>query len=142
MASNVLTSLGSSPRPCGSIPVVSHIAEKLHAYTMPRPRAELTGQETSRTLRFSAAQEPDAETLRAAFTCTFTFRETHLLPQSLPEPPSFWKAPYTAMAETDDLPWRSLAEVHGAAAGLLDPVLGGAVARGKWVPDRWRWRSR
>ena len=141
VASDVLDFAGIEPPTLRLYPVVSHIAEKLHAYTMPRPRPNSRVKDLPDLALLGSAGAFDAETLRAALTCTFTFRETHLLPQSLPEPPSFWEAPYTAMAETDDLPWRALAEVHGAAAGLLDPVLGGAVARGKWVPDRWRWRS-
>jgi hypothetical protein len=43
------------------------------------------------------------------------------------------------MAEQDGLPWRTLAEVEGAARGFLDPLLG-EVIDAKWEPISWSWR--
>ncbi len=122
-------------------PVVSHVAEKLHAYTMPRPRPNSRVKDLPDLALLGSVGELDAETLRTALNRTFTFRETHPLPVSLPNPPSFWMQPYAAMATADDLEWQTLTEVHEAAATFLDPALGGSVAQGTWAPDRWRWRT-
>ena len=139
VASDVLEFAGIAPPTLRIYPVVSHIAEKLHAYTMPRLRPNSRVKDLPDLALLGSVGELDAEILRGALVQTFAFRETHPLPETLTEPPSFWEQPYAVMAETDDLRWRTLDEVHSAAAVLLDPVLGGDLVRGTWAPDRWRW---
>jgi hypothetical protein len=141
VASNVLDFAGIEPPTLRLYPVVSHVAEKLHAYTMPRPRPNSRVKDLPDLALLGSVGELDAETLRIALNRTFSFRETHPLPVSLPEPPSFWKQPYAAMVTADELDWQALGLVHEAAAAFLDPVLAGSVVRGTWAPDRWRWRD-
>ena len=43
------------------------------------------------------------------------------------------------MAEQDSLPWRTLADLEGAARGFLDPLLCEAAAA-MWEPTSWSWR--
>jgi len=76
--------------------------------------------------------------LAAALEQTFTFRKTHALPDSLPDPIAAWEVPYAAMATFDELPWRTLTEVTAAAQAFLDPVLAGERAA-QWDPSTWRW---
>jgi hypothetical protein len=88
----------------------------------------------------ASAQAIDSRRLRAALEQTFSFRKTHALPITLPEPPTTWLAPYVVLARDDLLPWPTLAEVSAAAKAFLDPVLtGGLDAR--WDPEPWDWRS-
>ncbi|AUX46200.1 uncharacterized protein SOCE26_077050 [Sorangium cellulosum] len=42
------------------------------------------------------------------------------------------------MAEENDLPWPTLAEVCSRVSEFLDPVLCGE--EGIWEPSRWAWR--
>jgi hypothetical protein len=78
----------------------------------------------------------DAATLKGglALEQTFTFRETHSLPDMLPAPLSAWEAPYAAMASEDQLAWPTLDDVTRAAQAFLGPVLAGSLDA-IWEPE-------
>lgn len=119
-------------------PRESHVAEKLHAYTLPRPR-ENTRVKDLPDLALLALTGPfDGRQLRAALDATFSFRGTHGLPASLPAPPSAWTAPFDRMVQTDALPWPTLDAVTEAARMFLDPVLRGDAQ--SWDSSAWCWR--
>lgn len=120
-------------------PVESHLAEKLHAYTLPRERLNSRIKDLPDLALLGQAKELDSRTLRAALEATFNFRKTHLLPPSLPLPPGEWIAGYAAMARENDLPWKTLDDVTKAATALLDPVLAGTF-EARWRPESWSWR--
>ena len=141
VAEDVLAFAGIEPPTLRLYPVVSHIAEKLHAYTMPRPRPNSRVKDLPDLALLGCTGPLDAEVLRKALERTFHFRDTHRLPESLARPPAFWEQPYAAMAEADDLSWRTLGDIHGAVAAFLDPVLGAEMVSRTWAPDRWRWRD-
>lgn len=118
-------------------PRAAHVAEKLHAYTLPRSR-ENTRVKDLPDLALLATTGPfDASALRLAIETTFAFRATHPVPVTIPEPPPAWREPYAAMNVRDDLPWADLASVTAAARDFLDPVLAGYI--GRWDPTLWRW---
>ena len=131
---------GIEPPTLRLYPVVSHIAEKLHAYTMPRSRPNSRVKDLPDLGLLATVGTLDAATLRAALELTFTFRATHALPVAVPPPPAFWQAPYEAMVEADKLVWRTLAEVHSTVVAFLDPVLAGRL-EGAWDRDAWLWRA-
>lgn len=79
----------------------------------------------------------DAKELREACVSVFSRRATHALPTALPPPPEHWVPVYERMARIDRLPWRTLAEVHGIAKSLMDPVLRGF--DGTWNPLKLDW---
>lgn len=139
-AEDILGFAGIPPPTLRLYPVVSHIAEKLHAYTMPRPRPNSRVKDLPDLALLASAGELAANTLRAALERTFTFRATHPLPASLPEPPAFWARPYEAIVEADHLAWTSLPAVHQAAAAFLDAILAGNPVD-VWDPRSWRWGS-
>ena len=122
-------------------PIVSHIAEKLHAYSMPRERPNSRIKDLPDLALLASAGEIDGAVLRTALETTFEFRGTHALPDAVPESPVAWRAPYEVMAATDELPSGTLGEGHGAVAAFLDPVLSGRAGRGRWVSSEWRWRN-
>ncbi|MFZ4577663.1 MAG: nucleotidyl transferase AbiEii/AbiGii toxin family protein [Myxococcota bacterium] len=122
------------------LPVETHIAEKLHAYTMPRKRPNSRVKDLPDLALLATAKALDRRRLRAALEQTFAFRRTHALPASLPTPATSWTEPYAAMAREDRLPWTTLEDVTAAARSFLDPVLGGDFA-GTWDSTAWVWQA-
>lgn len=119
-------------------PRESHVAEKLHAYTLPRSRVNTRVKDLPDLALLALTGSFEGERLRAALDATFSFRGTHPLPATLPTPPSAWAAPYARIAQTDALPWSTLDDVTAAASAFLDPVLRGDARR--WTPAAWGWR--
>jgi hypothetical protein len=121
-------------------PLETHIAEKLHAYTMPRTRPNSRVKDLPDIALLATAKALDARLLRSALEQTFTFRKTHPLPVLMPAPLSAWEKPYAVMAREDQLPWSALAEVTQAAQSFLDPILAGGL-EATWAPALWRWEK-
>ena len=138
---DVLAFAGVAPPTLRLYPIETHIAEKLHAYTMPRTRPNSRVKDLPDIALLATAQILDAKRLRDALEQTFTFRKTHALPASLPDPMPAWATPYSAMAREDQLPWATLADVTRAAQAFLDAVLAGGLAA-SWDPGAWRWIPR
>jgi hypothetical protein len=123
-------------------PIGSHLAEKLHAFTLPRER---NGRLKDLIDIALVASEPrlrsvsglSAAHMRDAITATFAFRNSHPPPTSLSRPPPEWTARYPKARKVDQLPWPSLDDVHATAAGFLDPVLAGV--DGTWDAASQRW---
>jgi hypothetical protein len=121
-------------------PRVVHIAEKLHAYTLPRP-TENSRVKDLPDLALLAQIGPLASTaVRKAVEATFAFRKTHPLPSILPSPPASWASRYAKMARDDELTWRSIDELVAVVRGFIDPVLAGD--SGAWDPESWTWQRR
>ncbi|WP_254614009.1 nucleotidyl transferase AbiEii/AbiGii toxin family protein [Myxococcus sp. CA056] len=122
-------------------PLETHLAEKLHAYTLPRARPNTRVKDLPDLALLGTVRAIDANLLRAAFSRTFTFRKTHPLPFFLPPPPAEWSGPYRAMAEQDGLPWKTLDALLAAVRGFLDPILL-EEEDATWSPRAWAWRPR
>lgn len=78
------------------VPVETHLAEKLHAYTLPRTTEnarvrDLPDMALLGTVRDTALVP---QRLRDAFQLTFDARATHKLPNQLPSPPANWMELY------------------------------------------------
>jgi hypothetical protein len=119
-------------------PREAHVAEKLHAYTLPRPRENSRVKDLPDLALLATAGEFASSTLHRAIEATFAFRNTHAAPPSFPEPRSAWAKAYEDMARLDALPWHDLGAVVAAVRSFLDPVLGGAM--GVWSPESWSWK--
>ncbi len=120
-------------------PIETHIAEKLHAYTLPRDRPNSRVKDLPDIALLGTIRSIEAARLRAAIEQTFTFRKTHDRPKALPAAPSEWRGPYASMAADDSLPWKSLDDVLEAARMFIDPVLSDEARIGVWVPNARRW---
>jgi hypothetical protein len=118
-------------------PRTTHLAEKLHAYTLPRDRENTRVKDLPDIALLASVGPMEATRLRAAIETTFKVRGTHPVCVSLPMPPSSWRGPYAVMAKADGLPWPELDDVFLAASAFLDPVLAGGV--GSWSPPRGTW---
>ncbi len=127
-------------RGSAAYPLETHIAEKLHAYTMPRRRPNSRVKDLPDLALLGMVRDIDAATLRAAIEQTWAHRGTHPVPSSLPEPPAAWARLYEAMARASRLPWATLEKVTEAARGFLEPVLRGE--DGRWVAKSLEWRRR
>lgn len=139
VAEDVLAFAGIAPPMLRLYPIETHIAEKLHAYTMPRPRPNSRVKDLPDLALLASAQVLDAQRLRAALEQTFTFRKTHALPSEVAAPAESWVTPYAVMAREDGLRWATLADVTRAAKTFLDPVLTGGLDA-TWDPTVWSWR--
>lgn len=135
---NVLGFAGIAPSKVRVYPIETHIAEKLHAYTMPRPRPNSRVKDLPDLALLGSVQAIDAHRLRAALEQTFDFRATHALPNSVPVPKETWREPYALISQRDQLKWRTLDEAIEAAKAFLDPVLEGDL-EAKWDPATWTW---
>lgn len=138
VADDLLAFAGIAPPTLRLYPVETHLAEKLHAYTMPRSRPNSRVKDLPDLALLATAQALDAKRLREALEQTFSFRKTHALPAKLPDPPKAWERPYAAMAREDELAWLTLEEVTQVARAFLDPVLAGGLDAA-WKPGRWAW---
>jgi len=140
VADDHLSFSGIAPPALRLYPVVSHIAEKLHAFTMPRSRPNTRVRDLPDIALLATTGSIDGAKLRLALERTFGFRGTHSLPASVPAPPAFWEKPYAALASGDELIWKTLAEVMGAVTAFLNPALD-SVNCGTWEPKDWLWKT-
>jgi Nucleotidyl transferase AbiEii toxin, Type IV TA system len=118
-------------------PRATHVAEKLHAYTVPRPTPNSRVRDLPDLAILATVGPMDSEVLRGALGKTFAHRGTHAVPRDLAEAPERWRAPYHELAASNRLPWTSLEEVHQAVRAFLAPALAGE--RGLWDPTIWGW---
>ena len=84
MADDLLAFANIAPPALRLYPIESHIAEKLHAYTMPRAHPNSRVKDLPDIALLATSRTIDARRLRSALDQTFTFRKTHPLPATLP----------------------------------------------------------
>jgi hypothetical protein len=143
-APDVLAFAGVAPPMLRLYPLETHVAEKLHAYTLPRTQPNSRVKDLPDLALLASARSLHATRVRAALEQTFRFRATHPVPERLPDPPPAWGEVYAAMARESELAWTSLAQVTAAARAFLDPVLAAApdgARAATWDPAAWTWRA-
>lgn len=137
----LLAFAGISPVDAQAVPIETHVAEKLHAYS------RVYGMGSVRSTRvkdlvdlalIAAEASPDAGRLRAAIEATFERRASHDRPVRLPRPPADWRVPYQRMARSVGLDG-DLETGFGAAGAMVDPILASDVRIGSWDPIARRW---
>lgn len=119
-------------------PLEAHIAEKLHAFTLPRTRTNSRVKDLPDIALLASVRFLDAENLAAAIRRTFGARKTHEVPSNMPPPPAPWGPVYASMARADGLRWATLDQLALDVAAFLDPVLSGDT--GRWNPGTWSWK--
>lgn len=131
---------GIAPVVVTAVPIEIQVAEKLHAYT----RTYEGGRKSTRTkdlvdlMLIAEISTPDAASLCEAIRATFDRRQTHPIPSELPAPPRTWETPFRTLAEAVGVS-SDLDVGHRLAGELVDPILTGEVAAGKWDPDSRQW---
>ncbi|HHI79635.1 MAG TPA: nucleotidyl transferase AbiEii/AbiGii toxin family protein [Planctomycetes bacterium] len=137
-AEDLLGFIGISPPTIRILALETHIAEKLHAYTLPRSRVNSRVKDLPDLALMATVRPIHSSALRDSLERVFRMRKTHELPLSLPKPPHEWVKPYASMAQRDGLPWENLDLVTEAASSFLDPILNrGMIAH--WNPETWEW---
>lgn len=93
---------GFAGLPGASVPAVSReeqFAEKVHAYTVPRPGRTNTRVKDLVDLALLIRSETmDAKRVRESIHATFRRRRTHPVPGTLPPPPETWREPFAVLA--------------------------------------------
>ncbi len=128
---------GVSPPRLRLLSLESHIAEKLHAFTLPRARANTRMKDLPDLALLATVRTVLARDLRAGIAATFAARGTHAVPTAVPDPPAVWARRYRQLAVDDGLPWPDLDSVLQAVRAFLDPVLAGG--GGRWDPGASQW---
>ncbi|HTR52772.1 MAG TPA: nucleotidyl transferase AbiEii/AbiGii toxin family protein [Kofleriaceae bacterium] len=141
VADDLLGFAGIAPPTIRLYPIETHIAEKLHAYTLPRTRPNSRVRDLPDLALLGTIRSLEAARLRAAIEQTFVFRATHDRPNILPVPPPEWRAPYASMATEDSLPWSTLDDVYEAAKAFVEPVLSDASCPPIWSSISRRWEG-
>ncbi|MEO6772781.1 MAG: nucleotidyl transferase AbiEii/AbiGii toxin family protein [Kofleriaceae bacterium] len=122
--------------------VETHIAEKLHAYTMPRNRPNSRMKDLPDLALLGTTEAAfDRADLRAAIGETFSSRATHDVPLSVPDPPPEWTDRYNRLALEEELPWTTLPDLLARVRSFLDPVLAPAGSGGRWDSASWTWQE-
>lgn len=132
--------VGIAPPMLRIYPLETHIAEKLHAYTLPRQTLNSRVKDLPDIALLAGVREIAGQLLSTALSQTFESRATHELPKSFPNPPEQWRAPYARMAQLDELQWKDLDTVTESVRRFLEPVLD-RTHQSVWSPDRWQWGS-
>ena len=141
VADDVFGFAGIAPPTIRLYPIETHIAEKLHAYTLPRKRPNSRVRDLPDLALLGTIRSIEAARLRAAIEQTFAFRATHDRPKTLPEPPSEWRDSYASMAAEDSLPWPTIDDVFEAARVFVEPVLSDAACPPIWMSTSRRWEK-
>lgn len=136
----LLSFAGIEPVEVDAVLLELQVAEKLHAYT----RSYEGGRTSTRPkdlvdlALISELSHLDAAILRREIDTIFALRDTHEAPKALPSPPAEWATPFRRLAEEVGLSGK-LAAGQRDAATLLDPILNGETAAGRWDPIQRRW---
>lgn len=123
------------------IPAETQVAEKLHAYTRSYGK---TGRQSTRAkdlvdqVVIVTTVELDADKLWTACEQVFNRRNTHVLPERLPQPPADWARAYRQLAEVAQIDPDARIGYQTVSA-CLDPVLSRAVMTGHWNPATQSW---
>jgi hypothetical protein len=122
--------------------VPQHLAEKLHAYTLPRGQENTRVRDLVDLVIIAATATIEADRLRRSVVATFGLRGTHPIPEQLPEPPTAWTQPFATIAsEVASLPISDLREGYALAVALWDPFLANDAEHQMWLPEQRRWGS-
>ena len=122
-------------------PVSQQIADKIHAYTRPRPAGVSSRvKDVIDLLLIARSQSFQRMTLHQALLSTFSFYNTHPLPLELPDPPASWKTPYRRLISTTNLPYPDPTEAITALRIFIEPAMQ-YNDHALWNPQTWSWEQ-
>jgi hypothetical protein len=123
-------------------PVTQQLAEKLHAYTLPRTAENTRVKDFVDLIAIALTESVDGDRLVASVHATFDLRATHGIPGALPSPPNSWTTPFSRLV-TPLLTERGsdLAAGSQIAARFWNPILAAERTDGHWNPGELIWES-
>jgi predicted nucleotidyltransferase component of viral defense system len=81
------------------VAIEQQFAEKLHAYTLPRPQENTRVKDLIDMVLLKEMRSLNLQILQEALRLVFKIRGTHPLPENIQAPPESWKVPYDALAK-------------------------------------------
>lgn len=121
-------------------PRETHVAEKLHAWSLPRARPNSRVKDLVDLGLMANGLEFEFGVLREAIHETFEFRSTHPVPEEIPDVPESWPEQYRRLESENPLPWDSIDQLLELTETFLKPVLTGD-AEVLWDPAQAKWRT-
>jgi hypothetical protein len=99
--------LGFAQIPAATIPIISReqqFAEKLHAYSLPRPQDQNSRvRDLVDMVLLVGSDQLHRQKAKKAILATFKCRGTHGIPSELQAPPKNWEKPFVALASECEL---------------------------------------
>ena len=120
-------------------PVNQHLAEKLHALTLPRDVENTRARDLVDLAWFIRNFTFRSDTLAIACIATFERRNTHPWPPVIDVPPDSWTRPYGVWRAELDLAEPTPVAAAAALRSFLEPVYFGVAGR-SWDPAAREWR--
>ncbi|MHB0870373.1 MAG: nucleotidyl transferase AbiEii/AbiGii toxin family protein [Chloroflexota bacterium] len=138
--SDLLQFAGIAPVQFPVYPVTQHLAEKLHAYTLPRAQENTRVKDLVDLIIIASSERVAADRLSRSVDATFAARGTHQIPRRLPEPPVAWGKPFATLAhDVVGMLVTELRQGHALAVQFWDPFLSKDAIHRVWQPDQRRW---
>ena len=138
--SDLLGFAGIPPVMIRVYPVAQHLAEKLHAYTLPRMQDNTRTKDLVDMITIAAMEALDGGALAEAVAATFTARTSHALPETLLKPPASWTVAFRHLAsETALSPTGDLEAGYELAVRLWEPVLNRTAQGRRWHAEAMEW---
>ena len=120
-------------------PINQHVAEKLHALTLPRELENTRARDLVDLAWFIRHFTFRSKALATACVATFERRATHPWPPVIPAPPQSWARPYATWRAELDLAEPTLAAAASSVRRFLEPVVA-ALPGMTWDPATQEWR--
>jgi predicted nucleotidyltransferase component of viral defense system len=120
-------------------PVAQQMAEKLHAYTMPRAVENTRAKDLVDMVWLASTSAFESGALIDAAVATFERRAAHPWPPRLEPPPAAWARRYAILRRELDLGPPTPAAAHAWLVDFLHPVLAGTREL-RWDPGANAWR--
>ena len=121
-------------------PLAQQLAEKLHAYTLPRTKENTRTKDLVDLLVIAAVETIEGTALAASVRATFAARHTHPLPEALLPPERSWVQPFKRLAsEAPASPTTDLDAAFARVEKFWKPVLEGTADGRRWDPGAQEW---
>lgn len=121
-------------------PIAQHVAEKLHALTLPRGIENTRARDLVDLAWFAQHFTFRSGALIAACHATFERRATHSWPPTIPALPTDWRRPYERWRAELDLSDATPDAAASSVTAFLAPIFTGL--RGlRWEPERRSWSA-
>jgi hypothetical protein len=143
VGSDLLDFAGVVPLQFPAYPLAQHLAEKLHAHTLPRVGTNTRTKDLVDLVVIAAQDAVNGSAVLASVQATFSIRATHDIPKFLPEPDPSWEGPFRVLtAQSPISPTTDLRQGYALAARFWNPVLSSRVHGLSWAATDSMWNAK